>query len=70
MVRPDVLSPRMIRITEDLAGDWRHLDERIEGLSDQIETVAHQDPDCERLMTVPDIGPIKSAPGYTERRGI
>jgi hypothetical protein len=26
MVRPDVLSPRMIRITEDLAGDWRHLD--------------------------------------------
>src|SRR5207247_9961660 len=26
---PDVLSPRMVRIIEDLAGDWRWLDERI-----------------------------------------
>src|SRR6516225_5924849 len=31
--RTDVLSPRMLRIIEDLAGDWRRLDERIEGLS-------------------------------------
>jgi len=29
--RSDVLSPRMLRIIEDLAGDWRRLDERIEG---------------------------------------
>ncbi len=28
---PDVLSPRMVRVIEDLAGDWRRLDERIEG---------------------------------------
>jgi hypothetical protein len=28
--RTDVLSPRMIRIVSDLAGDWRKLDERIE----------------------------------------
>ncbi|MCK1602619.1 IS110 family transposase, partial [Bradyrhizobium sp. 166] len=28
--RTDVLSPRMLRIIEDLAGDWRRLDERIE----------------------------------------
>jgi len=34
------------------------LDERIEGLSNQIEDVAHQDPACEGLMTVPGIGPI------------
>ena len=27
---PDVLSPRMVRIIEDLAGDWRRLDERVE----------------------------------------
>src|SRR5438105_3903810 len=26
--RTDVLSPRMLRIIEDLAGDWRRLDER------------------------------------------
>src|SRR6266516_4189186 len=35
---PDVLSPRMVRVIEDLAGDWRRLDERIEGLSGENET--------------------------------
>src|SRR5580700_3417299 len=41
--RSDVLSPRMLRIVEDLAGDWRRLDERIEGLSGEIEALARQD---------------------------
>ena len=59
--RTDVLSPRMLRIIEDLAGDWRRLDERIEGLSSEIETLARQDKACERLMTVPGIGPIISS---------
>jgi transposase len=58
--RSDVLSPRMMRIIEDLAGDWRRLDERIEVLSTDIEALADQDPACERLMTVPGIGPIIS----------
>src|SRR6516162_4969668 len=58
--RSDVLSPRMMRIIEDLAGDWRRLDERIDGLSNEIEALAHQDPACKRLMTVPGIGPIIS----------
>src|SRR5262249_6185054 len=56
--RRDVLSPRMLRVVEDLAGDWRRLDERIEVLSNEIETVAKQDQDCARLMSVPGIGPI------------
>jgi transposase len=51
----------MLRVIEDLAGDWRHLDARIEGLSGEIETLAHQDQHCERLMTVPGIGPIVSS---------
>jgi transposase len=58
---PDVLSPRMVRIIEDLAGDWRRLDERIEGLSSEIQTIARQDSGCERLMSVPGIGPIISS---------
>ena len=58
---PDVLSPRIIRIIEDLAGDWRRLDERVEGLSNEIEDIAHQDAGCERLMSVPGIGPIISS---------
>jgi len=54
----DALSPRMLRVIEDLAGDWRRLDERIEGLSSEIEVLARQDKGCERLMTMPGIGPI------------
>ena len=57
----DVLSPRMVRIVEDLACDWRRLDERVEGLSNEIETIARQDAGCERLMSVPGIGPIISS---------
>ena len=38
--RTDVLSPRMLRVIEDLAGDWRRLDERIDALSDEIMTLA------------------------------
>ena len=57
----EVLSPRMVHVIEDLAGDWRRLDERIEGLSGEIEAIARQDSGCERLMSVPGIGPIISS---------
>src|SRR6266566_2144870 len=57
----DVVSPRMVRIIEDLASDWRRLDERIEGLSGEIEAIARQDVGCGRLMSVPGIGPIISS---------
>ena len=56
--RTDVLSPRMVRIVEDLVGDWSHLDERIENVTDEIEALAHGDASCRQLMTVPGIGPI------------
>ena len=59
--RTDELSPRMLRVIEDLAEDWRRLDERIDALSDEIMTLARQDKGCERLMTVPGIGPIISS---------
>jgi len=57
----DVLSPRMVRIIEGLASDWRRWDERIEGLSSEIKAIACQDSSCERLMSVPGIGPIISS---------
>jgi transposase len=59
--RTDVLSPRVVRIIEDLSADWHRLDARIEGLSGEIETFARQDQHCERLMTVPGIGPMISS---------
>ena len=55
------LSARMVHLIEDLAGDWRRLDERIEGLSGEIAALARQDAGCERLMSVPGIGPIISS---------
>ena len=56
-----VLSGRMVHLIADLAGDWRRLDERIEGLSGEIAALARQDAGCERLMSVPGIGPIISS---------
>jgi transposase len=55
-----VLSPRMIRIMEDLSGDWRRLDERIEHITEEIEVLAHGSEGCRQLMTVPGIGATTS----------
>ena len=57
---PEVLSPRMVLIIEGLASDWRGLDARIEDLSAEIEDLASRDAGCERLMSIPGIGPIIS----------
>jgi transposase len=59
--RPDILSPRMVRVLEGLAGDWHRLDKRIEDLSNEIEAIARRDVGCERLISVPGIGPIISS---------
>src|SRR5438067_7620505 len=58
---PDGLSARMVQVISDLAEDWRRLDHRIDDLSNQIAVLARQDAGCERLMSVPGIGPIISS---------
>jgi transposase len=57
----EALSPRMTQTIEELAADWRRLDERIERLSSEIECLARNDAGCERLMSVPGIGPVISS---------
>jgi transposase len=57
----DVLSPQISRLIEGLAADWRHLDERMDLLSNEINATARADGNCERLMSVPGIGPIISS---------
>ena len=57
----NILSPRIVRVIEDLTGDWGRLDERIEGLTGEIEAIARQEAGCERLMSVPGVGPIISS---------
>ena len=58
---PEALSPRILRLIAELDYDWRHLDERIEVVSAEIESLSQNDAACQRLMTVPGIGPIISS---------
>jgi transposase len=58
--RADEISPRMNDIIIGLYEDWLWLDERIEDVTDEIETICRQEANCRRLMTVPGIGPIIS----------
>ena len=57
----EALSPRMVRLIADLSEDWRRLDERIEAVSTEIESLAENDGSCQRLMKVPGVGPIISS---------
>ena len=59
--RTDVLSPSVIRIILDLCDDWHRLDERVEAVTGEIEAGANKDAGCQRLMTVPGIGPTISS---------
>jgi transposase len=59
--RSQALSPRMVRLIADLAEDWRRLDERIATVSAEIEALAEHDEGCQRLMSVPGVGPIISS---------
>ena len=55
------LSPRMLRTVEALTADWRRLDERVNEVSSEIEALAHSHTPCQRLMTVPGVGPLISS---------
>src|SRR5499433_3004280 len=57
----DALSPRMVNLIAELVQDWRRLDERIAAVSAEIESLAEQDEACQRVMTVPGVGPIISS---------
>jgi hypothetical protein len=40
---PEALSPRLLRLIAELDQDWRHLDERLEILSAEIENSSEND---------------------------
>lgn len=58
--RKDEISPRMNDLILSLNADWQGLDERVEGITDQIETISKSEENCRRLMSIPGIGPIIS----------
>src|ERR1700739_3378861 len=59
--RTDVLSPRMIRLIEELADDWRRLDDRVDAVTSEVQALARQDAGCRRLMSVPGIGALTAS---------
>lgn len=58
--REDEISPRMADLIIGLYEDWLWLDERIESITGEIETICKAEENCQRLMSVPGIGPMIS----------
>ena len=58
--RKDEISPRMNDLIVSLYKDWQGLDERIETITGEIEMISKSEENCQRLMSVPGIGPIIS----------
>ena len=58
--RQDEISPRMNDLIIGLYEDWLWLDERVETLTGEIEAISKCEANCQRLMSVPGIGPIIS----------
>lgn len=58
--RQDEISPRMADLIVGLYEDWLWLDERIETLSGEIDMIGKRDADCQRLMSIPGVGPMIS----------
>ena len=58
--RADELSPAMSDIIVGLYEDWLWLDERIGRLTAEIEKISRREANCDRLMSVPGIGPMIS----------
>jgi transposase len=58
--RADEISPRMSDLIIGLYEDWLWLDERIETITGEIEEISKSEANCQRLMSVPGIGPIIS----------
>ncbi len=55
------LSSRMIRMIEGLCEDWRHFDGRIDFLTREIDALVKDDEACQRLLTIPGVGPLTSS---------
>jgi transposase len=58
--RRDEISQRMRSLIVGLYEDWIGLDERIEAIAGEIETIGEKEAHCRRLMSVPGIGPHAS----------
>lgn len=58
--RSNEISKRMSQIIIGLYDDWLWMDKRIEDTTAEIELISKQEENCQRLMSIPGIGPMIS----------
>jgi transposase len=58
--REKEISPRMADLIVGLYEDWLWLDERIETITREIEELSQREANCQRLMSIPGVGPVIS----------
>ena len=56
--RMEALTPRIAKHDQESRRDLHNLDKRIDDMTGEIEALARNDEACQRLMTVPGVGPI------------
>lgn len=54
------LTPRMRSLLADLWQEWKQLEADVERISSEIDSIAENDPACQRLRSIPGIGPLIS----------
>jgi transposase len=71
-----LFSGRILKLLSELRQEWDRLEEQIEEVSREIQSVAKQDESCARLMEIPGVGPLVSTAlvaavgnGVTFRKG-
>jgi transposase len=52
------LTPLMRSLIDGLWGEWKTVEQQIEGLSDELERIATSDAGCIRIQKIPGIGPV------------
>jgi transposase len=54
------ISPRVIRLLQELRAEWASLDERIRAYDDELATLTRENQQARRLATIPGIGVINA----------
>jgi transposase len=52
------LSPMMRRLLQDLKDQWTELEDKAKTIDHQIGAAVRENPGCQRLVTIPGVGPI------------
>lgn len=63
------LSPRMRQLLADLRAQWLERSQRIADYDRELQSIARQHPVCQRLQSIPGIGPVNATLLYSHAGG-